>query len=69
MNQLVDIALTMSNTDKLACIHVYYSPSVMNGKPPYKNHPKIGFELFRSGKAWRDAVNENLPRVQYFAQR
>jgi len=63
MNQLVDIALTMSNTDKLACIHVYYTPLVMNGKPPFKNYPKIGFELKRSAKCWMDAVKENLPRV------
>ena len=69
MNQLVDIALTMSNTDKLACIHVYYTPLVMNGKPQYRNHSKIEFELFRSKKCWMDTVNENLSRVQYYAQR
>ena len=63
MNQLVDIALTMSNTDKKACIHIYYTPLAMNGTQPYKNHPKIGFELFRSGKAWIEAVNENMKRV------
>eukprot|EP00483_Globobulimina_turgida_P009146 UN09164 len=72
--QLIDIALTMSNTDWLACIHIYYIKDVDTMKQlgidpkEYINHGNLTCAWKRYKESWMNSAKEAVDKIETISQ-
>lgn len=72
--QLVDIGVTMSNTDWQACIHIYYYQNIDvmqkygRDKKTYSNHGNLMCGWKRYTSSWGNAAKEAVDQIKELCQ-
>eukprot|EP01084_Bolivina_argentea_P235230 395880_1 len=72
--QLIDVSLTMSNTDWLACIHIYYYKDIQTmkqfGRNPkdYLKHGNLLCAWKRYKESWMNSAKEAINTIETMSQ-